>query len=114
MDCQGMLAIYANVAGITEQMLAAARCGDWEHVTTLETSCASQIAILKTEEASAAAAWTGEAIQDKARLIQQILSDYSEIRQLTEPQVAQLLELIDNRHTAERKLVQAYGSDPDF
>jgi flagellar protein FliT len=107
MNEQEMIGLYENVATITDQMLAAARVGDWDRLATLEVRCADQVKILKTSDAPAPL--TGTARERKVQIIQKILSDDREIRNLTEPWMAHLAKLINSTGT-ERKLNNAYGA----
>ena len=50
MDNQEIIAIYETVADITDQMLAAARTGNWEQLAALESRCSDQVAILKQND----------------------------------------------------------------
>jgi flagellar protein FliT len=95
------------VAVITDQMLAAARTGDWEQLVELESRYASHVAILKKEEPRAAL--SGVARDRKVEIIKKILEDDREIRNITEPWMAQLTALI-NSAGAEHKLSKAYGA----
>jgi flagellar protein FliT len=107
MNEQEMIGLYENMATITDQMLAAARIGDWDRLVTLETRCADQIKILKTGESPAPL--TGKLRERKVQIIQKILSDDREIRTITEPWMAHLSQLINSTGT-ERKLNNAYGT----
>lgn len=102
-----MISLYEEVAVITDQMLAAARTSDWEQLVVLETRCASLVERLKTR--MPAVPLTGEAREKKIRIIKKILADDCEIRNITQPWMARLNELINSAGT-ERKLHQAYGS----
>ena len=107
MESQEMIAFYEEVAVITDRMLAAARAGEWEQLVALEARCSALIAFLKTQPPSPPL--TGEAREQKIRIIKKILADDCEIRNITEPWMAHLAELI-NSSGAERKLHQAYGT----
>ena len=109
MDSQEIIAVYETVAILTGQMLEAARNGDWDELAVLESRCTSQVDILRNEE-SPIPALSGAIREKKVKIIQQILEDDREIRNLTEPWMAQLSALI-NSASAERKLTQAYGSN---
>ena len=47
MNSHEVIALYETVAVITDQMLTAARSGDWDQLAVLETQCASHVAVLK-------------------------------------------------------------------
>jgi flagellar protein FliT len=74
----------------------------------LESRCASNVARLKTGEAPTPL--PGQARDQKVRIIKKILEHDREIRNITEPWMAQLSALIKNTGT-ERKLSTAYGSN---
>src|SRR5437868_712434 len=107
MNNDEVMSLYETVAGITDEMVAAARKGDWERLVELEKRCASHVAQLKEGEPSAPLA---AAVRErKVRIIQKILADDKEIRTLTEPWMNQLSALINNTGTR-RKLSQFYGT----
>lgn len=106
MDYQGMIAIYENVAGISSQMLAAARDSDWDKLALLELACSEQITILKRE--SQQMPLTAEQRGQKVRVIQAILENDRRIRDLTDPWMSQLSTLMQST-SIERKLNRAYG-----
>lgn len=107
MNEQEIICLYENVATITDQMLAAARLGDWEELTALEQRCAAQVSILKTGEPPVPL--TGAERERKVAIIKKILADDKEIRNITEPWMAKLSMLINSTGT-ERKLSHAYGA----
>lgn len=108
MDNQDILDLYETVASITDQMLAAARTGDWEKLAALETRCSSQVEIIKQND-TARQPLTPLARERKTRIIKKILEDDRQIRDITEPWMAQLSVLMKSTGT-ERKLAQAYGA----
>jgi flagellar protein FliT len=107
MNEQEIIYLYENVASITDQMLAAARVGDWDNLIALESRCADQVSILKNSEPPAPL--TGESRARKVAIIKEILAHDREIRDLAEPWMAKLSSLI-NSSGAERKLNRAYGT----
>lgn len=108
MNEQEIICLYEDVAILTDQMLAAARIGDWEQLTVLETRCANQVNILKTGEPPAPL--SGVVRERKVAIIKKILADDKEIRNITEPWLARLSMLI-NSAGVERKLYHAYGAN---
>lgn len=108
MNEQEVIYLYENVATITDQMLAAARVGDWEQLAALESRCADQVNILKTGEAPVPL--TGVSRARKVEIIKKILADDKEIRTITEPWMNKLSMMI-NSAGAERKLNRAYGAN---
>lgn len=108
MNSEEVISLYETVAALTDQMLAAARSGDWEKLTTLESHVAQHVQALKTDEPRAML--TGLVREQKVRIIKQILADDREIRAITQPWMTKLSVLI-NSTGAERKLSQAYGAN---
>lgn len=108
MENQEILALYENVADLMQQMVVAARSGDWEQLTALETRCSDQVAIIKQKDALRVPL-SAHARARKTRIIEKILADDREIRDITEPWMLQLSALMNNAGT-ERKLARAYGS----
>ena len=106
MDSQEIISLYETVADIVDQMLAAARAGDWDHLSELETHCARHVQTLRNDESPIAL--SGPIRERKVEIIHKILADDREIRNLTEPWMAQLSALM-NSASAERKLSNAYG-----
>jgi flagellar protein FliT len=106
MNNQEVISLYETVAVITDQMLAAAKQRDWESMAILESRVAGHVRTLKSGEAPAAL--TGETRVRKVAIIQQILAYDRQIRDITEPWMAELAVLINSTGT-ERKLSQAYG-----
>ena len=106
MNSEEILALYEAVSTITDQMLAAARQGDWDKLIALEEHCARHVETLKNGEPPIPL--TGANRERKVQIIHKILADDREIRDLTEPWMAQLAQLINNTR-AKRKLSNAYG-----
>lgn len=109
MDNQEILALYESVADITDQMLAAARTGDWEQLAELESRCSSQVEIIKRND-QPRQPLTPHAREQKTRIIKKILEDDRQIRDITEPWMAQLSAMLKSAGT-ERKLSQTYGAN---
>lgn len=107
MNEQEIIYLYENVASITDLMLASARAGDWDNLAELESRYASQINILKTSEPPTPL--SGENRNRKVAIIKKILADDREIRNLTEPWMEKLSQLINSSGT-ERKLNRVYGA----
>lgn len=107
MNSQEVISLYETVAGISSQMLAAARNGDWDQLVALENRCSHHVQRLQHGEPPEPL--TGTVRQRKVEIIQKILADDREIRNITEPWMQQLSALMKNAGT-ERKLTQAYGA----
>lgn len=105
MKREEILSLYASVADITDQMLSAARAGDWDRVCTLESCCARHVETLKSGEAPVAL--SGADRERKVAMIQKILADDREIRNIAQPWMTKLSALMHNA-SSEQKLSQAY------
>lgn len=108
MNSQEVISLYETISDITGQMLAAARTGDWERLTELESRCTGHVDALKREEPHMALPNIER--ERKVRIIKKILENDREIRTITEPWMAQLSALINSSGT-ERKLSKAYGAN---
>ncbi len=112
MENQEILAMYENVADIMQQMLAAAREGDWDQLTLLESRCSDQVERIRRGDIPVQAlSATGR--ERKFRLIQKILRDDREIRNLTQPWMTRLSALMSSAST-ERKIARAYGNNAGY
>lgn len=94
-----LLSYYEAIERASTDMLAAARAGNWDQVVKLEGACVLLISQLKhaaEHEADPATAEPGtlEAAQAKSRIMQRILVNDAEIRQLAEPWLADLDETL--------------------
>lgn len=107
MNSQEILSLYETVAGITSQMLHAARSGDWDQLVTLESRCSGHVQRLQNGEPPEPLTGTGR--QRKVEIIRKILADDRAIRTITEPRMQRLSALMKNT-SIERKLNQAYGA----
>lgn len=107
MESMELISIYENVANITDRMLKAAQVADWDLLTELETDCSSTVNQLKANEVPSDL--PPEIRERKIQIIKKILADDKEIRNLTEPWMAQLTNLMKNSES-NRKLSQTYGS----
>lgn len=103
------LSFYEAIEQASAEMLAAARHGDWDRVVRLEGACVLLISQLKhaaqepqraaeviaaDNEARAAA---NEAARTKSRIMQRILVNDAEIRQLAEPWLQTLDDALEGR-----------------
>jgi flagellar protein FliT len=90
-----LLNYYEAIERASQDMLEAARLGNWDHVVKLEGACAVLIAQLK-HSASERPLGADEA-QLKSRIMQRILVNDAEIRQLAEPWLNDLDEILAGR-----------------
>jgi flagellar protein FliT len=111
------LPIYENMAVISEQMLVAARNANWELLSVLENRSSQYLAQLNQHGVEGVVEAqidnTNDALRErKVAIIKKILADDRDIRNLTEPRLTELSDLIKNTRN-ERKLVRAYGVSPE-
>ncbi len=90
-----LLQYYEAIEQASEQMLVAARGGDWDQVVKLEGACALLISQLKN--AAASKELGREERQLKGRIMKRILVNDAEIRTLAEPWLEDLDRLMAGR-----------------
>ena len=90
-----LLQYYEAIEQASEQMLEAARTGDWDQVVKLEGACALLISQLKN--AAASQELGREERQLKGRIMQRILVNDAEVRVLAEPWLEDLDRLMAGR-----------------
>ncbi len=90
-----LLSYYQAIENASLGMLEAARTGDWDRVVKLEGACAVLIARLKHASADHPMGPTEQAL--KSRIMQRILVNDAEIRQLAEPWLQTLDETLGGR-----------------
>jgi flagellar protein FliT len=76
-----VLSMYENIAGLTNQMAAAARMGDWDGLSKLEGQCATEARAVGT----GVPALGGAPRLRKIDLLKQILANDREIRDIADP-----------------------------
>ena len=108
-DNKDTVALYEEVAQITSKMLHAAHRHDWDRLTELEAGCANCIERLKG--CAAEETLSAEARQQKIALLKIILANDRQIRQLTEPWMQRVSELLGTT-SLECKLARTYGNSP--
>lgn len=81
MNASEVLTMYENIAGLSTQMAAAARMGDWDGVGKLETQCTNAA----RATATGVPALDGAPRMRKIDLLKQILANDREIRDLADP-----------------------------
>ncbi|WP_289888494.1 flagellar protein FliT [Janthinobacterium sp. SUN118] len=91
MTSNDVLSMYENIAGLTNQMVVAARSSDWDGLNTLENQCASAASTAMTGGVPALA---GTSRMRKIDLLKQILANDREIRTITEPWMTQLASVM--------------------
>jgi flagellar protein FliT len=90
-----LLNYYEAIEQASQDMLEAARSGNWDQVVKLEGACALLISQLK--HAASSQPLPTEEAQLKSRIMQRILVNDAEVRQLAEPWLEQLDELLAGR-----------------
>ncbi len=90
-----LLNYYEAIEKASAEMLAAARTGNWDEVVKLEGACVLLISQLK--HAARSLPLDAEAAQTKSRIMQRILVNDAEIRQLAEPWLDDLNDLLAAR-----------------
>ncbi|MDO8702250.1 MAG: flagellar protein FliT [Undibacterium sp.] len=108
MDSTELISMYESVAEITDRMLNAARVADWDLLAELETDCSSTVENLKSNEFPSEL--PPEIRDRKIQIIKKILADDREIRDITEPWMMQLANLMKSSES-NRLLSQTYGAN---
>lgn len=90
-----LLQYYEAIEQASEQMLEAARGGNWDQVVKLEGACALLISQLK--QAAATQDLGTEERQLKSRIMKRILVNDAEVRNLAEPWLEDLDRLLAGR-----------------
>jgi flagellar protein FliT len=90
-----LLNYYEAIEQASQDMLEAARSGNWDHVVKLEGACALLISQLK--HAASQKPLGAEEAQLKSRIMQRILVNDAEIRHLAEPWLDKLDDILAAR-----------------
>jgi flagellar protein FliT len=90
-----LLNYYEAIEQASQDMLTAAREGNWDHVVKLEGACALLISQLK--HAATREILGPDEAQLKSRIMQRILVNDAEIRMLAEPWLEELDHLLAGR-----------------
>jgi flagellar protein FliT len=100
MDPQ-LLPYYEAIERASADMVAAARAGNWDRVVKLEGACVLLITQLRHAADQAAAPSDAQVAQQaartKSRLMQRILVNDAEVRQLAEPWLGELEDTLAGR-----------------
>ncbi len=108
MNSQELMSIYENVAVITGQMVGAAQEHDWQLLAELEDSCSAQVRAIRENDTPVELAQADQ--MKKVDVIKKILADDRKIRDITQPRMAQLTEMM-RRSSTQGKLARAYQLD---
>jgi len=90
-----LLNYYEAIEKASHDMLEAARSGNWDHVLKLEGACAVLISQLK--QSAAGQPLGSDEAKFKSRIMQRILVNDAEIRQLADPWIDQVDDLLAGR-----------------
>ena len=90
-----LLNYYEAIEKASQDMLEAARAGNWDHVVKLEGACALLISQLK--HAATQNTLGPEEAQLKSRIMQRILVNDAEVRHLAEPWLEDLDQMVSGR-----------------
>ncbi len=101
-----IIATYEAILALTGQMLEAARSDDWDRLVALEQDCKKRVEELIAENTGQPL--SGQLQRRKAQIIREVLADDAEIRNITEPWMTQLQQLLGSAGH-EKRLHQAYG-----
>jgi len=101
-----LLDTYQTLSQTTGRMLDAAREGDWERLASLEGDCTRITGELQRMENDEPL--PEDVRQAKIRLIRKVLADDAAIRDITEPWLARLDQMLRSTRQ-QRGLLQAYG-----
>lgn len=97
---------YEYLSALTGRMREAAVQGEWDHLVELEQQCSRRVESMKAQDASAQLDESTR--QRKVALIRKILADDAEIRNRTEPWMAQLQRIMQSARQ-EGRLLDAYS-----
>lgn len=89
-----LLGYYEAIEHASLDMLSAARAGDWDRVVKLEGACAVLISRLKHAASEHPMGPSEMAL--KSRIMQRILVNDAEIRNLAEPWLQDLAQILDH------------------
>lgn len=106
MSTSQAIANYELLSALTEQMREAAALGEWDPLISLEHQCSKLVATMKPIDAEAKLDEAER--QRKMQLINKILADDAEIRNLTQDWMGQL-QLSIQSNLQEQRLQHAYG-----
>jgi flagellar protein FliT len=103
----GVIAVYEQVLALMGRMRRAAEAREWTQLVALERECRALVAGVQV--ADAGEPLDGAARARKAALIRQVLAHDAAIRDITEPWMRQLHELLASSSRT-RRLSAMYGT----
>lgn len=105
MQVNDLIASYEAISVITGDMLIAAQSGDWDRLTNLERHC--RAAVDRVKNVSAGLELNSQDHLRRREVIRKILADDARIRDLTQPRLAKLMQLLRGSD-ASRKVARTY------
>ena len=105
-DAPSVIQIYKELVLRSEQMLEAARQGNWNAMTEVQRIYVAQVDALRSKEAQAPA--TPQERTQRQALLAKLLAHDAAIRDLVMPQLEQLGDLLGNARRR-RNVSEAYG-----
>ena len=87
---------YEAIEHASQDMLEAARSGDWDHLARLEGACA--LLVSQLGQAAGTRAFEPAEARAKSRIMQRILLNDAEVRRLAEPWLAKLDRMLTGSH----------------
>jgi flagellar protein FliT len=100
---------YLSIAAASQSMVSAARAGNWDDLVSAQQECAVRIDAFKRHQEHAESGVDPAERKWRARILGEILAHDAEIRNLTDPWLRRLEQLL-SRAGRDRRLGQAYGS----
>ncbi|HEY8102494.1 MAG TPA: flagellar protein FliT [Burkholderiaceae bacterium] len=96
-----LISMYERIAKLTSEMVIAARTRNWDALSQLEDACADQSRLI---EESPAPALTGAPRLRKVDLLKQIMANDRAIREITEPWMTQMANVMSGspQHAAKQ------------
>lgn len=94
-EAVSLLYYYEAIERASHDMLEAAQAGNWDVVVKLEGACAVLIARLK--QAASTMPLSSDELQLKTRIMQRILANDAQIRNLAEPWMSDLGRLVSGQ-----------------
>lgn len=102
-----ILEVYEAISSVAEEMLCAARNGDWELLVERERACRTMVDWLKNNADGVSLAPSSQA--RKVEIVRKYLADDAQIRDLTQPRLAWLGSMLRGNRR-ERDVRTAYNA----
>lgn len=102
-----IISTYETLSSLTGNMLSAAQRNDWDGLTSLEQVCRGHIQTLTAVPVQEKLSTPQQ--RRKIEVIRKILADDAQIRNLTEPRLADLQKILHG-HSQMKSAAAAYGN----